>query len=128
MKRVVRIGHVNLSNPLWVEESLKATKNTASAKRTVAGAMVIYEMSNRYSALYITLDSRNYGWLKTDDVNALIGLADSSLGQQVEIEYRDGSTEMARFAYEQANGAVQATPLFDGANWYKVKIYMAKVE
>ena len=126
MKKAVRIGSIDLDYKLQVAEELRSVKNTATTRRTVAGALVVYEQENRSTALSVTLDSGQHGWQKRATVEAIIALSDSLAGKTTTVEYDDGSSESVRFAYEQRGGAVQSTPLYEGAEWYRVKIYMGR--
>ena len=126
MKKAVRIGSIDFDYKLWVTQEYAAIKNVASARRTVAGTTVVYEQANRNTSLLITLDSKNSGWQKESTVEAIIELADGLLGKSTTLEYDDGTMDSVRFAYETRGGAVQASALYEGADWYKIKIYLGR--
>ena len=127
MKKVVKIGSVSLDFPLVWREQLAAVGNVATARRTIAGTTVVYEQKNRTTSLNVSLDSLSNGWQAEETVTALIALADGAVGGSVTVEFSDGTSVPARFSYEAKGGAVQANALYEGAKWYRVKIYMARV-
>lgn len=127
MRRVTKIGSVALDYKMFVREDTAARRNIAVKKRTVSGALVVYERVNRDTALSVTVESMDSGWQRRSTVDALISLADASIGQSVEIAYSDGTTEQVRFAYEERGGAVQFSPLFEGSEWLRGTIFLGKV-
>ena len=124
---VKKIGDIVLDNKMWVLEEDTSTKVDAKASRTIGGGLVVYELQNRGSAQFVTLDSKNNGWQSEATRDAIIAIADGSLGSTTTITYDDDSVEEVRFAHETRGGAVQFKPIFEGSSWYTAKIYFGKV-
>lgn len=125
--RIIQIGDVVLDYGLWWREVDSAVAVTAEIEKTIDGALIVFEQPNRISAQNVTAESRDDGWQKKVTKDALVTLADNSMGVIIAIQLDNLSTFDVRFAYETKGGAVQFEPLYDGSSWYKGTIYMAKV-
>ncbi|RKY68380.1 MAG: hypothetical protein DRP97_06380 [Candidatus Latescibacterota bacterium] len=125
--KITRIGAITLDYGLWWKEFDSATAIIAETEKTIDGSLIIFEQPNRTSSQFITAESRDDGWQSKAIKEALISLADGSMGIDIEIELSNNSTIDVRFAYETDGGAVQFEPLFDGADWYIGTVYMSKV-
>ena len=124
MKRVIKIGGVSLDNPpFWIESfDIKNVKGVSF--NTLSGGKIIYESIKRNSAMNLTLESRDTGWIKEETLKNIITLADY-LGVEIDVTFSDNTTAKARFRLEER--AIEYEPLFDGSKWYKVTIRMAFV-
>ena len=127
MKKVITIGHIALDYGMWWLERDKATHVIAETERTIDGTLLVFEQLNRVSAQNITLESRDDGWQTEEKKDALINLANASIGAEIEIEFSDNTVSACRFAYEVEGGAVQFEPLYDAAEWFKGSVYLALV-
>ena len=124
MKRVIKIGGVSLDNPLFWVESFDIKNVKGVSFDTLSGGKIIYESIKRNSAINLTLESRDTGWIKEETLKNIITLADY-LGVEVDVTFSDNTTAKARFRLEEK--AIEYEPLYDGSKWYKVTIRMAFV-
>jgi hypothetical protein len=124
MKRVIKIGGVSLDNPLFWIESFDIKNVKGVSFNTLSGGKIIYESIKRNSAMNLTLESRDTGWIKEETLKNIITLADY-LGVEIDVTFSDNTTAKARFRLEER--AIEYEPLFDGSKWYKVTIRMAFV-
>ena len=124
MNRAVKIGGMSLDYPLvWVESfEVKSVKGVSF--NTLSGGKIIYESINRNSAMNLTFESRDTGWIKEETLYELLNIA-NNLGVEVDVTFSDNTTAKARFRLEEK--AIEYDPLFDGSKWYKVTIRMAFV-
>ena len=126
MKRVVKIADVLLDNPLFIEDEFAIKNTQAVTFKTLSGGTVVYESIKRNNANYITLTSDDNGWQRYETINNILLLLDD-LGFTFPILLEDGATVKCRLAIEHEK-AIQATKLYEGSKWYKVKIFLARVE
>ena len=124
MKRVIKIGGVSLDNPLFWVESFDIKNVKGVSFNTLSGGKIIYESIKRNSAMNLTLESRDTGWIKEETLKNIITLADY-LGVEIDVTFSDNTTAKARFRLEER--AIEYEPLYDGSKWYKVTIRMAFV-
>ena len=125
MIRIIKIGTIELENPLYVLESFEIKNVKAVSFNTLGGSRIIYESIRRDNANDLTLDSMQNGWLKLDTVKKIANLA-NNIEIEVELLTTENSTTKARFRLEEKE-VIKAEPLFEGSEWYKVKIKMAYV-
>lgn len=125
MKKIIRLGLINLTYPMYVSESLQDENVVAEKVQNLAGGVIIHERLLNSSSKNITLQSRDNGWQK-ESFEEIKTLANNSFGQNVEIEYADNTTEIVRFRYEDQ--AVSFEPLgHEGTGWYVGQINLAKI-
>ena len=123
MVRVVKIGDIDLDNPLFIKESFAIKNVQAVASRTIGGGTIVYESQKQANANYLTLASFETGWQKEETIEAIKALADD-LGVTTTIITTKGAIE-ARFAHEKAE-VIKAEPIYDGSRWYRVEISMCE--
>ena len=124
MKRVIKIGGVSLDNPLFWVESFDIKNVKGVSFNTLSGCKIIYESIKRNSAMNLTLESRDTGWIKEETLKNIITLADY-LGVEIDVTFSDNTTAKARFRLEEK--AIEYEPLYDGSKCYKVTIRKAFV-
>ena len=124
MVRVVKIGDIDLDNPLFIKESFAIKNVQAVASRTVGGGTIVYESQKQTNANYLTLASFETGWQREETIEAIRTLADD-LGVITTITTQSGDLLAVRFAHEKAE-VIKAEPLYDGSRWYRVEISMCE--
>ncbi len=127
--RIVKIGAITLSEPMWVKESNNSDGVNTEVVNNLDGGIIIFEQTTKTSKKNFTIESKSYAWQTEAIVDALVALANGSLGQSFTVEEDGGSTYSARFRNETKGGAVQFKRLIDAKlfEWYTGVIYMAKV-
>ena len=125
MKRVKKIGSIELDNHLfWLETfELKNVKGTTF--NTLSGGRVVFEAQKRDTAINITLDSKDYGWQLEDTIEKIMLLADD-LDVTTTITFTDDTEIDVRFRVEE-NEVIKAEQKYEGSKWYSITIKMAKV-
>ena len=127
--RIVKIGEITLSHGMWWSEYNKSSKVFAEVVKNLDGGVIVFEQARRTSIQSVTLQSQSDGWQKKAISDALIALADGSIGQSIVVEDEEGTTFDVRFRHEQSGGAVQFERVSGGKTfeWYTGTIYLAKV-
>lgn len=127
--RIVKIGAIVLDNIMWSEEALDSNGVTAEVVNNLDGGIIVFEQLKRISRQNITLVSKDDGWQSKLTTDAILALANNSIGASVVIEDDDGVTFNARFRHEQTNGAIQFNRLVEAklTDWFVGTIYLAKV-
>ena len=108
-------------NTLFIQEEMDDDSVLSEMNMSVAGTHIVYEAE--IFTPYITLDSKQYGFLTEDQMVTLIGLR-KQLDTTFTLTYDDDSTETVRFAKEKR---MTFTPLFEGSCEYVAIIPLAKV-
>jgi len=125
MTKVVKIGTIELDNPLFIQEEFKAKVGKAKTFGTLNGGAIVYESVKRNNADYITLISKNSGWIKEDTLQNILLLLDD-LGVEIDIELESGSTIKVRPALEK--DIIQTEDIInENGGWYSVKISLCRV-
>ena len=127
--RIVKIGAITLDNVMWVAEGSDSSGVVAEVVNNLDGGIIVFEQLKRTSRNNLTLTSKDNGWQSISTLDAILSMANSSIGTVFVVEDDDGGTFNARFRHEQANGAVQFNRLVDAklSDWYTGTIYLAKV-
>lgn len=127
--RIVKIGDIVLDNVMWVTEGLDSSAVVSEVVNNLDGGIIVFEQLKRISRQNITLVSKDNGWQSKVTTDAILALANGSLGLDFIVEDDDGGTFTARFRHEQANGAVQFDRLVEAklTDWYTGTIYLGKV-
>lgn len=127
--RIAKIGGITLDYKMWIDGYSSSENVITEVVKNLDGGVIVFEQPRRTSSKNVTLVSNSDGWQSKATVDALVALANASLGQTVVIEDEDGGTFNARFRHEQAGGAVQfeRLELAKTFNWYSGTIYLGKV-
>ena len=127
--KIVRIGNVTLDYGMWVEESDDSSAVISEVLNNLDGGVIVFEQLKRISRQTVTLMSKETGWQSIVTKNAIIALANASLGVTLEVQYDDGGTFNVRFRHEQPKGAVQFGRLVEAklSDWFTGTIYLARV-
>ena len=126
MRKVIKIGSINLDYPLFIKEEFLQKNVRAVAFDTLAGSKIIYESIKRNSANYITLISKESGWQKEATINNILNLADD-LDVETTITFKDDTTLKVRFAYELGEVIKTEDVINENGNWFKVEIKMCRI-
>ena len=125
MLMVKKIGGIELENKLWFKESFDVKNVRGIAFNTIGGGKVVYESIKRNNANYITLESKNNGWIKEDTLKKIATLADD-IGVETTIVFDNDNEVKVRFAYEKGE-VIKAEPIYEGSKWYRVEINLCRV-
>ena len=120
--RVRRLGDVAFEmNPLFVAEDEQPSDLMSTMRMAADGSHVVF--AQKIITPYITLESRENGWLDDTQRLALLAMREQVAGTW-ELEYVDGSTETVRIAVEKQ---MSFTPLWEGCDHYTAVIPLAKI-
>lgn len=114
------IGTTTFTYQLWVEEFENPSNVSGEMVMSAAGSHITY--AREIATPYITLVSKEHGWLHDDDI-ATLKTQYASIGSTFTLTYSDDTTETVRFAHEKGMSFV---PLYEGACYYRVTINLAK--
>lgn len=120
-KRAVSLGNTTFNRKLYVSELDEPNNIQSEVNITEAGIHVVWQ--NEILTPYITLVSREHGWLDQATKDSI--LADYGvLGTSFVLTYDDGSTDDVRFAHEKG---ISFTAVIEGCEPYTTQINLAKV-
>ena len=127
--RIIKIENITLDHGMWIEESNSSNDVTTETLDNLDGGLIIFEQPVRTSKKYVTLLSKNDAWQKKTTVDALLALANGSIGTTYTAYDDDGGSYAVRFRHEEKEGAVQFERLIDAklSEWYSGVIYLGKV-
>lgn len=121
MKKVKQINTIVLLHQLWIKEEEEPNTVISEVALSGAGTHVVFQAV--MNTPYITLISKEYGWLSEDNMNDLKILY-NQLGATFDITYSDDTTDTVRVAHEKG---IVFTPIYEGACYFSVTINLAKV-
>ena len=120
-RTAVSLGGVTFDYPLFVKEYDSPTYDKMATMRMSAARTHIVYVADVVTP-YITLESRDDGWMSQPVVDALKALI-SNIGAEYQLVYDDGTSDTVRVAHE---ARIQFTPLFDCSLEYTSTITLAK--
>ena len=107
-------------NTLFIQEEFQNAKVMGKMRMSAAGTHIVYQAT--INTPYITLDSKEYGWVDDTQKEALEAMWET-LGATYTLTYDDDTTETVRMATEKN---IVFEPLFEGACKYRAVIPLAK--
>jgi len=123
--RAIKIGDIELENGLWIKEEFYPRHVQAKSFTTIGGGGVVFESVKRNSLNYITLDSKESGWIRKETLQKILFLSDD-VGVEVDLIFDDGGSVRVRFAHEKGE-VIRAEAIYEGSKWYRVEISLCRV-
>ncbi|WP_297525118.1 hypothetical protein [Sulfurovum sp.] len=121
MKRAKQLGSVVFDmNSLFIREEMSPSNIMADTVMSAAGSHIVYEAD--ILTPYITLDSKQYGWIREQQAEELKSMW-GQIGLVFVLTYDDDSTETVRMAHEKQ---LALTPIYEGSDKYTAVIPLAK--
>lgn len=120
--RLLRVGDIALDEPLYLVDRFEAVENEQRTDKAIDGNEIIFIAQKQYKNLKFS--SEEITWIKKSTLEALIDLANNSLGSQVDIQ-TDLGAKKVRFDYESS--AVSGEPLFKGSELFLVEINFKEI-
>ena len=121
MKRAKQLDSVEFAlNTLFIQEELTNAETMGEMNMSADGTHIVYVAEIKTP--YITLDSKQYGWITETQRLALVAMR-KQLGSTFLLTYDDLTTDTVRFAHEKE---MVFTPLFEGSKKYTAIIPLAK--
>lgn len=120
--RLLRVGNITLDEPLFLESEFYSNKITAKSDEAIDGTEIVFEARTKNEALNFT--HKNIAWQKRETIQALIALADTSIGKNITVQTDALSIEV-RFDYTK--NAVKGEELFAGGSLFLVEIYLKRI-
>lgn len=120
-KRAIGIDSVVFDHKLFYLELDEPNDIECEVETTATGTQVVWQ--REILTPYITLSSKQNGWLGHDTKTAIMSLY-RQLDTTFTLYFDDGSTEDVRFAHEKQ---ITFTPLNEGCDTYTAQINLAKV-
>lgn len=119
--KVKSLGTTTFLYNLWVEEFESPGNIAGEMVMSSTGSHITY--TSEILTPYITLVSKEQGWLSAANIAAL-KTQYASLGTTYTLTYDNNTTDTVRFAHEKG---MTFTPLYEGSIYYRVTINLAKV-
>ena len=123
--RVVNLGGIEFDNPLFIKEEFSLKDVKGKAFNTLNGGVIVYESVKRGNANYITLISKESGWIKKETLDNVLTLLDD-LNVEVDLTMDNGSVVKVRPALEK-DEVIKVEELFENSKWYRVEIALCRV-
>jgi hypothetical protein len=121
VKRAKQLGAVVFSmNSLFIREEESDNDVMGEVAMSAAGSHIVFQAA--ITTPYITLESKQYGWVTEEQRDALRTMR-KTLGATYTLTYTDLSTVTVRMATEKE---MVFTPLYEGAKKYTAVIPLAK--
>jgi len=122
MKRAKQLGSVVFEyNTLFIQEEFVNDSILADTQMSAAGTHIVY--GSTIVTPYITLDSKEYGWIDETQKDVLVAMWEDFSTTQT-LTYDDNTTDTVRMAVEKQ---LEFTPLFEGSCKYTAVIPLAKI-
>lgn len=120
-KKAIQLDSIVFDHSLFIEEEDAPNNIQSEVNLTESGVHVVWQ--SEIKTPYITLISKNHGWLKQSTKDAIMALYNQYESTFV-VTYDDLSTDTVRFAHERG---LSFTPIFEGSEHYTTQINLAKV-
>ena len=114
-------GVIFIYNSLFIDEEMSDGSVLGEAVMSAAGSHIVYEAA--VSTPYITLNSKEFGWITETQRLALVAMW-NTLDTTYTLTYNDATTDTVRMAKEKK---MVFTPLYEGSKKYTAIIPLAKV-
>ena len=124
--KVTKIGDILLDNPLFIKEEFNFRNAKAKVFNTIGGGLIVYETPKRDNTNYITLISKDSGWIRKETLAQIKELLDD-LNVEVEIETDKGIKYNVRPALEKEVIKVIEDVANENSGWVKVEISLCEV-
>ena len=126
MTRVESLGGVVFEYPLFIKDDFSLRSVRGSAFDTLGGSKVVFEGVKRASAVYVTLISKESGWVREDTLNKIVALLDD-VDVEVELVTTTGASFKVRPAVELGEVVKASDAVHEDGGWLKVEILLCKV-
>ena len=126
MRRVKKIGDIELDYPLFIKEEFNTIQAKAVTAPTLGGSIVVFESYKRGNANYITLISKESGWIKEETLKKVLTLLDD-LDVEVDLTLDDDSTIKVRPALEKGEIIKWYDVVNENGGWFKVEINLCRI-
>lgn len=126
MTKIKKISGIELDYPLFIKEEYSTTGVQAKTFQTIGGGIIVYERVKRENSNYLTLISKDSGWVSKDKLREILYLG-NSLGVQVNLLTLDGGIIQARFAHENGDFLKTEDVIHENGKWFKVEIALCKI-
>jgi len=124
--RAVKLAGVIFDNPLFIKEEFELKDVKGKSFNTLNGGIIVYESVKRNNANYITLNSKNSGWIRKETIEAIISVLDD-LNVEVDLELESGEIIKVRPALEKAPVIKTEDLINENSGWYNVTISLCRV-
>jgi len=128
MQKVKKIGDIDLDYPLFIKEEFYIKQAKAIINNTLSGGKVVFESVKRDSGNYVTLISKDSGWLKESTIKDILDLLDDIEVETTITLNDDDETEIkVRPALEKGNIVKTSDVVNENGGWFKVEINLCKI-
>jgi len=123
--RAVSLGGIDFDYPLFIKEEFNLKDVKGKAFNTLNGGIIVYEAPKRNNADYITLQSKESGWMSKNTLSNIVTLLDD-LDVEADLELEDGSTIKVRPALEKGE-VIKVDGIYENSGWFRVEIALCRV-
>jgi len=124
--KINKIGNITLEYPLFIKEEFATRNVKAKTFETLGGGLIVYERVKRENANYITLISKDSGWVDKTTLKSIYTLGDA-LEVEITLYSTDGESYKVRFAHEVGDFLSVEDVIHEDGEWFKVEINFCSV-
>ena len=124
--KAVSLGGIKFDYPLFVKEEFNIKNVKGKSFETLGGGLIIYESVKRNNADYITLISKQSGWISRETLVKLDTLLDD-LAVEVDLLFDDNSSVKVRPALEKGEVIKVSDLINENSGWYSVEIVLCRI-
>ena len=126
MTKVKDINGIKFDYPLFIKEEFNLKTIKGKAFNTLNGGKIVYETIKRNSGNYITLISKDSGWVSEKTLNKILILLDD-LGVETYITTTDNIQIKVRPAVEIGEVIKTNDVINENGGWFKVEIALCRI-
>ena len=121
MKRVVKIGDINLDKSIFVSTEFDVDDYIGEREIAIDGSSVMFVQAKGAYSQEVKIYSKDSGWQQKATRDAIFAL---DLLSTITITYNDNTTE--DFIFDNSKVPIVMNPLYAGALWYNIEINLLK--
>lgn len=126
MTKIKDINGIKFDYPLFIKEEFNLKTIKGKAFNTLNGGKIVYETVKRNSGNYITLISKDSGWIREETLNKVLILLDD-LGVETYITTTDDIQIKVRPAVEVGEVIKTSDVINENSGWFKVEIALCRI-
>ena len=126
MTKIKDINGIKFEYPLFIKEEFNLKTVKGKALNTLNGGKIVYETIKRNSGVYITLISKDSGWIREETLKKVLVLLDD-IGVETYITTIENTQIKVRPAVEVGEVIKTSDVINEDSGWYKVEIALCRI-
>ncbi len=126
MTKIKDINGIKFDYPLFIKEEFYLKTVKGKALNTLNGGKIVFETIKRNSGDYITLISKDSGWIKEETLKNILILLDD-VGVETYITTIEDTQIKVRPAVEIGEVIKASDVINENSGWFKVEIALCRI-